>query len=188
MLDVLVSIDHELLRHVNGWAGNSTIDSLMILISGKWIWIPLYAFLLYKLKMNFGLLQVGWTVLAICVTVVLTDQGSVALFKESFQRLRPCHNLALKDSLQLVTGKCGGQFGFISSHAANVFGLASFCSVLFRERFALVLFLLAWASTVSVSRVYLGVHYPSDVIGGMLFGATVGCTMALLTLQTIKNK
>ena len=92
MLDSLVAIDHELLLHVNGLAGNSTIDSLMMLISGKWVWIPLYAYLLYALIQNFTLSSVGWIVLSICALVILTDQGSVELFKEYFQRLRPCHN------------------------------------------------------------------------------------------------
>ncbi len=132
MLDSLVAIDHELLLHVNGLAGNSTIDSLMMLISGKWVWIPLYAYLLYALIQNFTFSSVGWIVLSICALVILTDQGSVELFKEYFQRLRPCHNLNLKDSLLLVSGRCGGQYGFVSSHAANVFGLATFVFLLMK--------------------------------------------------------
>jgi len=188
MLDSLVAIDHELLLHVNGLAGNSTIDSLMMLISGKWVWIPLYAYLLYALIQNFTISSVGWIVLSICALVILTDQGSVELFKEYFQRLRPCHNLNIKDSLVLVSGKCGGQYGFVSSHAANVFGLASFVYLLMKGYSKYWALLLLWAALVSFSRVYLAVHYPADVIAGAALGVAVGVCLSVITKKYLLIK
>ena len=188
MQDALVGIDRELLFLINGWAGNPVPDRLMLLVSAKWVWIPLYAYLLYAIKTNFGHPHLWWTVLAVCSVIVISDQGSVQLFKEVFQRSRPCHHPIVRDSLQLVSGKCGGQFGFISSHASNVFGLAAYCAVLFKGRSWLGSSMLLWASVVSISRVYLGVHYPADVLGGMLFGTLIGAAAAVAALRTIGDK
>ena len=160
----------------------------MMLISGKWVWIPLYAYLLYALIQNFTFSSVGWIVLSICALVILTDQGSVELFKEYFQRLRPCHNLNIKDSLLLVSGKCGGQYGFVSSHAANVFGLASFVYLLMKGYSKYWVFLILWAALVSFSRVYLAVHYPADVIAGAALGVVLGVCLSVITKKYLMIK
>lgn len=108
---------------------------------------------------------------------MLSDQGSVYFFKEVFERLRPCHQPALIEQINLVSGRCGGQFGFISSHASNVFGLAAFLVGIFKGRSVTKVILILWAVSVSISRVYLGVHFPFDVIFGACYGIIIGCSV-----------
>jgi undecaprenyl-diphosphatase len=109
----------------------------------------------------------------IALVVTLADQISVHGFKMVFQRLRPCHNLQLKNIVHLVNNKCGGQFGFVSSHAANTFGIAVFLARLLKNK-QFIIFIFAWASVVSYSRIYLGVHYPFDILGGAILGSGIG--------------
>ena len=111
-------------------------------------------------------------VLSVAILITFSDQASV-LVKESVGRYRPCHNELLKDKVQLINGACGGMYGFVSSHAANAFALTTFLIFFFRRKdFALFMYL--WASMVCYSRVYGGVHYPFDVLGGMLLGIFLG--------------
>jgi undecaprenyl-diphosphatase len=175
-MDTLLDLDIYFFRLINQ-AGTSFWDPFFLFVTNKWSWIPLYAFLvflIFKKKKQNAII----TLLFITLVIVISDQGSVHLFKNVFERLRPCHFL---DHVRLVTDGCGGNFGFISSHASNVFGLAIFIgSMLHKKTFA---FLFFWAALVSFSRVYLGVHYPLDILFGMMYGSTV----ALLLLK-IFNK
>lgn len=157
----------------------------MLGFSSTWLWLPLYGFLAYCLYRDHLRSNLPWIALAAGIVVVLTDQGSVNLFKEVFQRLRPCHEGDLKGLVNLVSGNCGGQFGFVSSHAANVFGLAAFFSVAIPQIGTKGLLLFGWAAIVSLSRVYLGVHYPFDVIIGAVFGGIVGLSTAIVTMKSI---
>jgi undecaprenyl-diphosphatase len=154
------------------------LDQLMWFVSGKLEWIPLYLLLLYLVARRYR--WKSWIViLAIALLVTLTDQVSVKAFKEVFQRWRPCHDPALEGMVRILHGKCGGAWGFVSSHAANTFGLATFMSWLILTR-GQALALLGWAATVSYSRIYLGVHYPLDVVGGAVLGAGLGSGVYLL--------
>lgn len=113
-----------------------------------------------------------WTVLAVGLVILLCDQIASGLFKELFERLRPSHEPSLEGIVRLVNGKRGGKFGFVSSHAANSFGLALFTALLFRKwYFTLVVFL--WAMANSYSRIYMGLHYPGDILGGLIVGVLV---------------
>jgi undecaprenyl-diphosphatase len=148
------------------------MDSVMMAAANKFTWIPLYALLLFlvwrKTKSKMWLV-----VLSVAILITFSDQISVHLFKETFQRYRPCHNLLLKDKIHLLNGECGGLYGFVSSHAANTFALITFLILFFRRMdFALCMYL--WASFVCYSRVYAGVHYPFDILGGMMLGIFLG--------------
>ncbi len=170
MLDFLNKVDTWLFLLING-LHSSFFDKIMWYISDTVIWIPLYAIVLFfvfkKLK-----IQGFITFVFLILLIVLTDQGSVLLFKNVFHRLRPCHQPEIANLVHIVNGKCGGQYGFISSHAANTFAFAVFISLFFKNR-KFSVFIISWAAIVSYSRIYLGVHYPFDVFVGALFGIAV---------------
>ncbi len=168
---MLERLDTSLFLFLNSLHTNF-LDKLMWLLSDKLIWLPLYLaimiIIIYSQK-NRALLIIPLLILA----VVISDQVSVHLFKEVFQRLRPCHNPSLEGLVHIVNGKCGGKYGFVSSHAANTFGLAMLSSSILKRRWYTIM-IIVWASLVSYSRIYLGVHYPGDILGGALLGILTG--------------
>ncbi len=171
MIEQLIRWDKELFQFLNGLHGLFW-DTVMWHVSDKEFWYPFYLLLILYMIWKFR-----WktTVLLVTIALLITlgDQISVHLFKEVFQRLRPCHEPGLQGLVHTVHGRCGGQYGFISSHASNTFALAMFLHGLFRNRF-FSWFIFVWASVVSYSRIYLGVHYPGDVLGGALLGMLLG--------------
>lgn len=170
MLDSLKDIDTSLFLFLNG-KHNEFFDVLMWWVSYKFTWIPLYALLLFLVWKKFGKKTI-LIIISIGLLVLFSDQASVHLFKNFFERYRPCHNLLIKEKVHLVDG-CGGMFGFISSHAANTFALATFLSLLFGNNIFTVLIFL-WAAVTSYSRIYLGVHYPLDIFAGAVLGCSIG--------------
>ena len=167
MLEYLKHIDTQLLLFVNGH-NSPFIDSIMWQISGKWQWIPLYvallSFIIYKYRKQSLFIVVG-----LVIAITISDQISSGLLKNMVERLRPSHEPSLETLLHIVNNYRGGSFGFVSSHAANSFALALFLSLLFRNRiFTCSIFV--WAAVVAYSRIYLGVHYPGDVLGGIAVG------------------
>ena len=170
MIENILALDEQLFLLING-SGNETWDGFFLFLTNKLSWIPLYIFLVaWIIKEN---KKASYLILiGIGLLVLACDQGSVQLFKNVFERLRPCHVL---ENVRLETDGCGGQFGFVSSHASNVFGIAIFIGkILNKKAFA---FLFLWAALVSYSRVYVGVHYPLDIIGGMIWGTTVALVL-----------
>lgn len=159
-------------------------DLLMTWVSGTWIWVPFYAFLLYHYYKWLDL-KVIWLLVFVALMVTVTDQFTSAFMKPYFLRLRPCHEPALAPILHLPDG-CGGTYGFASSHAANTFGLASFSWFLFRKAHNSVAWLWLWSAVVSLSRVYLGKHYPLDIAAGAAVGIVTGFALQWLFVKTLK--
>jgi undecaprenyl-diphosphatase len=160
-------------------------DKFMHAVSGILIWIPLYLAILVSIGVRYRRKFII-ILLFVIIAATLADQISVHLFKNIFHRLRPCHEPRLEGLVHLVDGKCGGLYGFVSSHATNSFNVALLSILFLRKRWFTVLILL-WALTVSYSRIYLGVHYPGDVICGAMLGALIGWGMYEVYIVTDKN-
>jgi undecaprenyl-diphosphatase len=181
---MLERLDQHLFLFLNSF--NSPFwDRIMSAVSGILIWVPLYlAILIYlgfKYKRKFIVI-----LLFIILAAALADQISVQLFKNIFHRLRPCHEPFLEGLVHLVNGSCGGLYGFVSSHATNSFNIALLSLLFIRKRWFSVL-IIFWALTVGYSRIYLGVHYPGDVICGSILGALIGWGMYSLYILIDKK-
>ena len=174
MIERLEWLDRELLLAING-VHSVWLDDWMSIISEKYTWIPLYVICLFYLWKVLGTRSFSLSLLFIAGMVAVADWGSVHFFKEVFKRFRPCQHEELKGLIHLVEGRCGGLYGFVSSHAANHFVIATFLVGTIGRRWKWTRYaLFFWASLIALSRVYLGVHYPSDVLVGGLYGLLVG--------------
>jgi len=172
--DAILAADRTAFLAVNG-AHDAVTDVWMSYISDPRLWIPVYLLFLVLVKVRWGWRGFWWSLPIAGLMILCSDAGSVLLFKDTVQRLRPCHAPDLEGLVHLVDGHCGGPYGFVSSHASNHFALATFMVGMLqrRPRWAIVLLYL-WAALICYSRVYLGVHYPGDVIVGAMYGALVG--------------
>ncbi len=179
-METLEALDRAAFLAINGWHA-PWADGPMLLVSEMLTWFPLYLVFLFLIQRRFDWRGLWWAIPVLGLMILCSDKGSVILFKETVQRLRPCHEPTLQGMVHLVKEGCGGRFGFVSSHASNHFAIALFMIGVLggRPRWALPA-LLAWASLVAYSRVYLGVHYPGDVLVGALYGAGIGAIFAVL--------
>ena len=173
MIEQLISWDKSLLLFLNGLHCDF-FDFLMYWISSKLIWIPFYLFLLYFVIRNYKLRTID-VLVAAAILITASDMISYHCFKEVFHRLRPCHDPSISSMVHLVNGECGGKYGFVSSHAANTFATALFLIQILGKKIKWITpTMLIWAAVVSYSRIYLGVHFPFDVLCGAILGASIG--------------
>ena len=180
MIEEILKLDSKLFLYLNN-LGTPEFDSFWTILSQVEANILMYLFLIclffYVQKIRPKFLNVFYLIFVIALMITITDQGA-NLFKDSFQRLRPCYNESIKDSLRLVKENCGGKYGFFSAHASNSFSLAIFFGLLFKNRIRyIILITIIYASLISYSRIYLGVHFPIDIIIGSSFGLCVGFIM-----------
>ena len=171
-LNTLLTIDRYMLLSLNG-SDSLFWDGCMLVYTSMGVWIPLAIMLLYVLLKNNNIKDFFLLIVLIAVVATLTDTISSGICKPFFERWRPTNDPMLMYAVDVVNETRGGRYGFTSSHAANSFGIAMFVSLLIRNR-ALSVSLMIWASMNAFTRIYLGVHYPGDILAGTLIGIVVG--------------
>ncbi|HNR19694.1 MAG TPA: phosphatase PAP2 family protein [Bacteroidia bacterium] len=162
---------------------NPFFDSFFYFITNRFALIPFYLILLFLVVKTFK--TNTWKILlAAALLILCSDQLSV-LLKNTFERYRPCHNSEIQSLIHLVNNKCGGLYGFVSSHATNSMAISVFLFLLLKNKYSKIGYLLfAYTLLVSYSRIYLGLHYPLDMMGGWVIGFILGISFAFL----IKSK
>ena len=183
MIETLTSLDEQILLFFNG---NHTpfLDEAMALITGKWIWIPFYLLLIDLLFKKLGPKYAALTLVAVVLAIVMTDQICASVIRPYIGRLRPCNpENPIFGAITLVNGIQPGGYSWPSCHAANTFALATLLSCVMRSRkFTAIIFI--WAIVVSISRLYCGVHYPTDILCGAAFGSVFGYLALVIVSRT----
>jgi len=173
-------VDTNIFLFFNG-LHNSFFDLLMHYTSERLTWVPLYAALLYVIFRTWRWRGI-YVAAALILSVAIADQISSGIIKNAVERLRPSHEPSLAGVVHLFEGGRSGRYGFVSSHAANTFAIAQICLLVFRKPL-LNLCLWSWAGLNAYSRIYLGVHYPLDILGGAAVGIVVAVLMYRLLLR-----
>ncbi|WP_338408502.1 phosphatase PAP2 family protein [uncultured Flavobacterium sp.] len=173
MLEKILSLDTQLFIYLNS-LGSETYDGFWLLLTKQTNWIPFFVVLLYFVFKKLGIKQTLYLLLFVAILLVFTDQIT-NLFKNGFQRLRPCNNLEINTSIRIV--KSSVSYSFFSGHAANTMAVATFLYLIFRDKFRRFGLIFLWPLIFSYSRIYLGLHYPLDIFSGYLFGYFSGYLM-----------
>lgn len=177
MIEEILKLDSQLFLFLNN-LGSPAFDNFWIYLSYKEsniiFYLALLIFYFFSESKKIKLSEVFYSLLFIAIMIAIADQ-TANLFKDSFQRLRPCYNESLISFVRLVKESCGGKYGFFSAHASNSFSLAVFFGLLFKNKFRFIIYMtLFYASLISFSRIYLGVHFPLDIFFGGVYGIITG--------------
>ena len=183
-LDSLIHADQELFLWLNG-QHTEFWDTVMAAVTYKYTWVPLYLLMVYSLYARFGLKAVGYF-LCILVVVILADKIASGVFKPYFMRPRPCHDPVIGSLVYNLVG-CGGTYGFVSSHAATGFGVAVSYNLLANSRIKWAPLFYIWAFIYSYSRIYVGVHYPLDILVGGLVGLLSAFLVVAIYRRSVWN-
>ena len=178
IIDWLIHLDKYVFVLINSVFTNKALDSIYPWWREGATWTPLYVFILSFMFLNFGKRTWPWLAF-ILFNVLLSDQVSSTLFKNYFMRLRPCSDPMMQYQVRLLLDHCSGGYSFTSSHATNHFGFVMFITQTlkpFISKYRWPLFL--WAGSIAYGQVYVGVHYPLDVICGALLGCMLGFMLA----------
>lgn len=173
-MQTILDLDKELLLFFNGFHA-AWLDPLVMLATKTIFWLPLYLYLVY-LIIKYKRSDTLFVLLGVALTITLADQITSGFMKPFFARLRPSQDPSLAGIVHLVDNYKGGLYGFASSHAANTFGTATLIFLLFRARYTWIWTIFIWALLVSYTRIYLGVHYPGDILVGAMVGIATGIT------------
>jgi undecaprenyl-diphosphatase len=181
MLELLIETDQQIFLTLNAMHWGVT-DFFWSQFSKNIIWLPLYVWLIFLIWNEYKI-QIWKVLLSISLLILVSDQTS-NLAKNGFQRLRPCHDALIGPQTHTVNNNCGGSYGFFSGHAANSFAIFAFITSLFRKKHRNIeRVMLAYAILVSLSRIFLGVHYPLDILAGAITGLLYGAMFGQLFLQ-----
>lgn len=187
MLEQLLQWDTNVFLLINKQGSNAFFDALMPLLREKWVWFPLYLLLLWYFYKTYKLKNTLYIVVFAALMVVVGNTLLADTAKNTFKRLRPCQEEVLKEKMVERVG-CGGMYGYFSAHATNHFALALFFSLLLKKRFRWATFaLLFWAAAIAYAQVYVGKHYPLDVITGAIVGSLLGILAYKLLLRSAKD-
>lgn len=179
MLEELIQLDKEVFLFLNN-LGNANWDGFWLFVTNKLNSIPLYLVLLVLAYRQLGLRKTLVVLFTVALLILVTDQLA-NFFKYGVQRLRPCYDQEINEIMRLVKKSCGGKFGYFSAHAANSFAVASFFTFLLKPRYRFIGFVLFfWAFAVAYSRIYIGVHFPLDVLTGICIGLGLSWLFAKL--------